>query len=75
MAPRGRLCDVSTTGLDLKLKRVAADVKSVDLARAMGVHPSRITYIEKSRTLTPRVIERYVAALATCATVRTPDAA
>ncbi len=63
-----------TTGLDLKLRRVAADVKSVTLARAMGVHPSRITGIEKSRIVADHLVARYVAALDTCTTVRT-DAA
>jgi predicted transcriptional regulator len=65
---------VNTTGLELKLQRVAADVRSGVLARAMGVHPSRITYIERSRVVAPHIVERYVAALATCTTVRT-DAA
>ncbi len=66
---------MQTTGLDLKLRRVAADVRSGVLARAMGVHPSRITYIERSRVVSPEIAERYVAALATCTTVRTTDAA
>lgn len=65
----------TTTGLDLKLKRVAADVKAIDLARAMGVSPSRVSHIEGSRVVLPHLVERYVAALATCATVRTTDAA
>ena len=62
---------MSTSGLDLKLQRVAADVRSGVLARAMGVHPSRITAIERSRIVSAAVVERYVAALATCTTVRT----
>ena len=62
---------MQTTGLSLKLRRVAADVRSGDLARAMGVHPSRITHIERSRTVSDATVERYVAALATCTTVRT----
>lgn len=64
------------TGLELKLKRVAADVKAVDLAAAMGVTPSRISVIEgMRRSNTPETVERYLAALATCATKSTPDAA
>ena len=66
---------MQTTGLDLKLRRVAADVRSGVLARAMGVHPSRITYIERSRIVSEAVAERYVAALATCTTVTTPRVA
>ena len=66
---------MQTTGLDLKLRRVAADVKSSSLARAMGgVHPSRITYIERSRVVAPHIVERYMAALAAC-TIHTGDVA
>ena len=66
---------MKTTGLELKLRRVAADVKSRDIAAVMGVHPSRITYIERSRVVADGTVERYVAALATCTTVTTQDVA
>jgi plasmid maintenance system antidote protein VapI len=59
------------TGLDLKVRRVAAEVRSKELAEAMGVHPSRITHIETTRTLTADTIHRYLAALATCTTKST----
>ena len=62
------------TGLDLKLKRVAADVRVKELAEAMGVTDSRITYIESRRNPTPDAIDRYLAALHTCITKTTPDA-
>lgn len=57
------------TGLDLKLKRVAADVRAKDLAEAMGVADSRISHIEKSRVVTEEAASRYLAALETLATV------
>lgn len=57
------------TGLDLKLRRVAADVKAKDLALVMGVTDSRISRIENSRTVTDDAAARYLAALETLATV------
>lgn len=51
------------TGMDLKLARVAARVKSTELARAMGVSVSRITRIEAQPTVTERLAERYMTAL------------
>lgn len=59
------------TGLELKLRRVAADIRVKDLALAMGVTDSRITYIEGRRNPTPEAIERYLAALVTCTTKTT----
>lgn len=59
------------TGLELKLKRVGADVRTKDLALAMGVTAGRITYIEGRRILTDEAIERYLAALDTCTTKST----
>lgn len=59
------------TGLELKLKRVAADVRVKDLALAMGVTDSRITYIEGRRTPTADAITRYLAALDMCITKST----
>lgn len=58
------------TGLDLKLRRVAADVRVKDLAEAMGVTDSRISRIESDRRhVTDDAERRYLAALATLATV------
>lgn len=62
------------TGMDLKLKRVAADVKAKDLADAMGVTDSRVSRIESSRTVTEDAAARYLAALATLATVPSDSA-
>lgn len=59
------------TGLDLKLERVAARVKAVDLAAAMGVHPSRISAIERDQFPTAASVMRYRQAVATCATSST----
>lgn len=63
------------TGLELKLRRVAADVRTKDLAVAMGVTDSRITYIEGRRNPTPEAESRYLAALDMCVTKSTPPAA
>lgn len=60
------------TGLDLKLRRVAADVRVKDLANAMGVTDSRISRIESSRTVTLDAASRYLMALATLGTVPAP---
>ena len=64
------------SGLDLKLRRVAADVKLGDLAAAHEppVTPSRVGHIEKSRVVTPEAEARYVAALDKCATNSTTPA-
>lgn len=59
-------------GKSLKLKRVAADVKGIDLARAMGISGSRVSAIENSRVVQPDTIERYERALATLTTSTTP---
>lgn len=61
------------TGLDLKLARVAADVRSSELAEAMGVSQSRITYLEGRRVVTAEAERRYREALATL-TTKTTDA-
>ncbi len=59
------------TGLELKLKRVAADVRVKELAQALGVTDSRVTYIEGRRNPTPEAIDRYLAALDMCTTKTT----
>jgi plasmid maintenance system antidote protein VapI len=51
------------SGMDLKLRRVAADVRVTEVADAMGVTISRITYIEGRRVVTPRAAARYLDAL------------
>lgn len=57
-----------TSGKDLKMKRVAADVLVKDVAKAMGVTDSRVSRIENSRLVTVDAEQRYLAALLTCST-------
>lgn len=57
-----------TTGMDLKLLRVAARVKTGELAVAMGVSDSRISHLESRAVVTTEAAERYRAALATLTT-------
>jgi transcriptional regulator with XRE-family HTH domain len=64
-----------STGMDLRLRRVRANVKVKDLADAMGVVPSRISAIERSPAPRPDTIVRYLSALDTCRTVPTSKAA
>ena len=59
---------MATTGLDLRLKRVAADIRQGDLAKAMGVPQGRVSYLEGRRVITPEAEQRYLAALATLTT-------
>jgi transcriptional regulator with XRE-family HTH domain len=54
-----------TTGLDLKLHRVAANIKGYELAEAMGVSASRVSAIEGSRIVQPDTATRYLTALDT----------
>ncbi len=67
------------TGMDLKLRRVAADVKLKDLANAMGVTDSRVSRVEGSRVVTDEAAAKYLDALETFQTVPTssnaPEAA
>lgn len=66
---------MALTGKELKLKRVAADVRTKDLANAMGVTDSRVSRIENSRIVTDEAESRYLAALDTCITKSTPERA
>lgn len=58
-----------TSGLDLKLRRVAARVKVQAIAARMEVSASRISTIENQAVVTEDAAERYLAALATLTTV------
>jgi transcriptional regulator with XRE-family HTH domain len=60
------------TGLDLRLKRVAARLSVNEVARAMGVTASRISHIETRDRVTPEAERRFVEALAMLATVPSP---
>lgn len=62
------------TGMDLKLRRVAAHVKGKDLAAAAGWHPSTVTRLEQRALVPPADVTKYVAALATLATTTTEAA-
>ena len=62
---------VRYSGLELKLQRVAADIRAADLAAEMGVHPSRVHYIEGRRVTSVGAAEQYLTALATLTTKTT----
>jgi len=57
-----------TTGLELKLLRVAARVRTSEMADAMGVSASRVSAIESRDVVTDGASSRYRVALATLAT-------
>lgn len=59
------------TGLELRLRRTEAEVRVKELAQAMGVTPSRISYIESRRYPTVEATDRYLAALDMCITKST----
>jgi transcriptional regulator with XRE-family HTH domain len=63
------------SGLDLKLERTAQRVTGRAIARAMGVSSSRIGHVESSAVVTPEMVARYRAALATCVQERTSESA
>lgn len=60
-----------TTGMQLKLARVAAHVKVGAVADQMGVTSSRISRIENTAFVTDDTAQRYRRALAACITVIT----
>jgi plasmid maintenance system antidote protein VapI len=62
---------MQTTGLDLKLERVAARVPGRALAEALGVSDGRVSHIEALAVVTPAMVLRYHAALDACRTTRT----
>jgi len=57
------LASRSTTGLDLKLARVARGVPQREIARRLDVSPQRISGIEASYRPTRRICARFLAAL------------
>lgn len=71
VGPHVQYAHMATTGLELKLRRVAADVRTKELAEAMGVTNSRISHIERVRVVTDEAAEKYLAALGTCTTKTT----
>lgn len=65
---------MQTTGLDLKLERVAARILGRVLARTLGVSESRVSHIEALAVVTPKMVVRYRIALDACRTNRTTAA-
>jgi len=62
------MSDLPTTGHELRLRRIAADVLQKDLAAVMGIKSTGVSAIESRRKVTEKAARRYVAALATIAT-------
>lgn len=62
---------MTTTGKDLKLERVAADIQANVLADRMGVSRSTLWHIEKAALVTEQQAADYRAALATFGNVAT----
>lgn len=67
--------ETRTTGLDLKVRRVRAQLQAKDVAAAMGITSSRLSRIEVDEPVTPRMEKRYLAALATFRTSGTSETA
>lgn len=59
------MTDVLVTGMDLKLQRVARQVKATDLAARMGVSRSYLSQLESRYAVQPDAASRYRDALAT----------
>ena len=57
-----------TTGMDLKLRRMAARVTQDQIAGHMGVRKQFISQIEARAVVPPATVDRYRAALAAVAT-------
>lgn len=55
-----------TSGKDLKLRRVNADVKAKDVAEAAGVSAQQISRWENSRLVSEDAEARFMVALTTC---------
>lgn len=64
----------TSTGLDLRLKRVSAGVAQVVVAAAMGVSRSRIQAIEEALRPTRNARRRYLAALEHAVATREAEA-
>lgn len=56
---------MQTSGLELRLERVAARVKLIDLARRMGLHRATVARYEGLAVVDPETAYQYRAALAT----------
>ena len=52
------------TGLDLKILRIRAGLKQLEVAQKVGMHPTALSLIENGwRPLTPELAERIIAAI------------
>lgn len=60
-----------TTGKELRLKRIAMDVRTGDLAERLGVSSARISRWETLGAVREKDLVRYLEALATFGTVPT----
>jgi len=58
------------TGLDLKLRRVAREVRQTELAQHYGTSRQRITRLEAERRPTLAAVARYLTALDAAAAER-----
>jgi DNA-binding XRE family transcriptional regulator len=58
-----------TSGMDLKLSRVARRIKAVDIAREMGVSRQRVAAIEALAVVPEEAVARYRAAVMSVTTV------
>jgi transcriptional regulator with XRE-family HTH domain len=56
------------TGLELKVRRISARIKAIELARIMGVSASRVSSIEREAVVSAAAASKYLAALETCRT-------
>lgn len=67
--------DMLVTGVDLKLERVARQVKAMDLAERMGVSRSYLSQLEGRYSVQPEMARRYREALATFPSLARPSEA
>lgn len=63
-----------TSGLDLKLERVASRIKAVDLAREMGVSRQRVSSIEAVAVVPDETVSKYRSALVSLTSDQSPAA-
>lgn len=67
--------ETGLTGLDLKLRRVAAGLQVKQIADAMGISSPRLSRIEREPRVTTDMLRRYSDAIETCRTSGTSAAA
>ena len=62
----GRTLSTVMSGEELRSSREAASARVIDIARALGVHPSNVVRLEQRRRPRPASVDRYLAAVAIC---------